>query len=386
MVRIGRHVILIAASGVVVASLCLFAAIELHRQSDWAATVAERVQRAKSTELGAGTDPRVTLALNDAEALSARTHTARNRITLLLGIIALAVPALGVAIARAVQRPIAEAIAATQQSTSPDPAADGDIRDIESHLHHMRDELLEGRGRLRQANDELAHFSYRASHDLKAPLTTSKQLADLIVEDIDAGDVEEAAANAGKIARQLNRLESLVVAILELSRADLEPEPPADVDVRALLASIQTQQSRALRASRCELRIDVDPGVPSHVRAYPKRLAMILENLVHNGIVYHEPNREQRFVTVRFVCTEPGYAIEVSDNGVGIPVARQSEMFHMFKRFHARRAPGSGLGLAIVRKHVDHWGGSIHFETSRMGTTFFIELPCPVMAEQPVLS
>lgn len=224
---------------------------------------------------------------------------------------------------------------------------------------------------LERANDELVQFSYRASHDLKGPLSTVKGLANFIADDIEDGAFEEARANAKKIESMMNRLEETVIAILALARADLQEEHVATITLPALLGEICEGLTHQIAYGAVEIEHAFQT---SALTCQPTRLRQIVENLVANGIKYRSPARSRSFVKVGSRQVPGGVEISVEDNGLGLPAGSEDKLFDLFSRFHTG-AEGSGLGLAIVKKHVDALGGRIDVDRLAEGTAFRVLLP-----------
>lgn len=219
---------------------------------------------------------------------------------------------------------------------------------------------------------ELMHFSYSASHDLKAPLTTIQGLARAITEDIDAGDTEEAQRNVGRIAAIARNLGELVEKLLghALSdRADLRTEV---ISLREVRSTLLEQFARPAVEAGVELTIEF-PEADVHVDA--TRFMQALVNLVSNGIRFMDAQKDRRFVQVRGQLDAASLVIEVEDNGRGIPTRYHDQVFGTFRRFHPEVKSGSGLGLALVYKHVKRMSGDITFMSSEQGTTFRIAIP-----------
>ncbi|MEO0751662.1 MAG: ATP-binding protein [Pseudomonadota bacterium] len=231
---------------------------------------------------------------------------------------------------------------------------------------------------LQNANEELMQYAYRASHDLKGPITTVKGLAGLIVEDIESLETLEALENAKHIVTMMERLESNVKSILDLARADLEDTGKSTVDLHALVGEIcDGLSANSDRAGvEIESRLDV-----RHVQSQPMRLRQIMENLIANGIRYHAPDRDRKFVRVRSLRTKDGVAIDIEDNGLGIPKDAGDRIFERFTRFN-QDSEGSGLGLAIVKRNVDALSGRIDVKSSDQGTAFRVVVPGHSPAEE----
>lgn len=226
---------------------------------------------------------------------------------------------------------------------------------------------------LQQANDELAQFAYRASHDLKSPLSVSKGLASYVVKDIESGALHEAKSNVERIYQQLDKLETLVVDILSLTKADLGQEEDLPVDFVELFDTTRARLEWLTEQNKCDLTINVNLTEP--VFSQKARLSQVIENLISNGLKYMNPEVQKPFVRLDISDDQNNIFIRVVDNGLGIPRHLQDDVFKIFTRFHPNVHSGSGLGLSIVKRHIDFLNGEISFESTDGGTRFDIKVP-----------
>ncbi|MEM8499749.1 MAG: HAMP domain-containing sensor histidine kinase [Pseudomonadota bacterium] len=233
--------------------------------------------------------------------------------------------------------------------------------------------LAQTKRMLEQANDELAQFAYRASHDLKAPLITSRGLVEYAEEDIKLGSLDEASGNCAKAIARLKDLESLVTDILSLARADLATNTPEEVDFEEIANETRLRFADMSTQKRCIITTDVRLTRPYFGERV--RFVQVIDNLLSNSIKYANTDREQPHVSLCVLEQEDMLELEVSDNALGIPSNRQADVFQMFKRFHPSVESGSGLGLSIVSKHVKAMNGTIDFASTEAGTTFKISIP-----------
>ncbi|MBQ4837244.1 sensor histidine kinase [Pseudoalteromonas luteoviolacea] len=241
-------------------------------------------------------------------------------------------------------------------------------------LETMRVKLNDNLEKIEAANEDLSEFSYRTSHDLKSPLTASKQLAKYVLEDIKSGNLQEATSSVERIFNQMSKLESLVDDVLSLTRVDLVTERDEFLDVHDLLSEVKAKIDTFFHTEECVLTMKVDMDDPK-IFGQRVRYKQIIENLVSNSFKYKDAAKKQCFVTVTLKDNDhDGIMLEVEDNGVGIPKTYHHEVYDMFKRFHPQLSSGSGLGLAIVKKHVDKLKGYINFDTSDQGTRFTIHI------------
>ena len=230
--------------------------------------------------------------------------------------------------------------------------------------------------KLEVANDELTQFSYRVSHDLKAPLITVRGLSEFIADDIEAKDYDEAAKNTQKIIKQIYRLESLIADILNLAKAGLVDVPSKKVVVYDLIKQSVESLDQLIRDNELEIEIEISKDL--NCLLPDSRVQQIVENFISNSAKYFDPKKESNKLVISAYYDQKNLKLSFVDNGLGIPDEYQDRVFQMFKRFHPKTSFGSGLGLYLVKKHIDQMGGAISFESSPEGTTFNIEIPTPL--------
>jgi len=223
---------------------------------------------------------------------------------------------------------------------------------------------------LEAANTDLLQFSYSASHDLKAPLSTISGLVDFCLEDLEDGDYDELEKHLKMALAVSNRSAKKVESLLRIARIGEDEITESQFDLRSLLDNIW-QDLTADMGERCQLKLDLAHQDP--IVAPVAILHAIIENLISNAIKYADPEKDQTLVQISTDVDGDRFVIKVSDNGVGIAQSDQPEVFKMFKRIDDRG--GDGLGLALVRKHLERLGGDISLEsTLGQGTTFVIYL------------
>lgn len=248
----------------------------------------------------------------------------------------------------------------------------GDFLNLENNLE-LQDIVNTQTASLQQANDELAQFAYRASHDLKSPLSGAKSLAKFVIKDIEAGNTEEASSNAEVIYQQMEKLENLVVDILLLAKADIGSEDVRVIDFEQLIIDMEERLAWLMKDNPCVLETSVSLSRP--VVSEKARFAQVIENMVSNSLKYYDKNKNSPYVKCSIFDSNNELMIVVEDNGIGIPEKHHNEVFDMFKRFHLGASTGSGLGMALVKKHVEYLQGIISLESSDKGTIFKITLP-----------
>ncbi len=229
------------------------------------------------------------------------------------------------------------------------------------------------KGALQQANKELEEFTYRTSHDLKAPLLNIRGLSSFMKEDLESKSYEEVAMNIDRVNKITTRLETLVDDMADASQVDRESDPYKETNVELFVDTIKENLEILIREYQVEVQVESDGS--QRMWLPNKLMTRVLENLVSNGIKFSDPEKTHRFVKVKFLETSEAIHIEVIDNGLGIPEKYHDQVFGIFKRFHESKSFGSGLGLYLVKKNINKIRGDITLESSPEGSVFKIRLP-----------
>ena len=219
-------------------------------------------------------------------------------------------------------------------------------------------------------------FTSDVSHELRTPLTTVRMAADMIADRAD--DLDPYTRRAAELmVRELDRFESLLADLLEISRhdagvADLSEER---IDLRTCVAAAWQQVKHLAE----ELGVEVDfdqPAIPATVVGDSRRIERILRNLLANAV----DHSEGKPVTVRVATGDNVVAVTVTDHGVGLKPGQEELVFNRFWRAdpsRVRHSGGTGLGLAISHEDAVLHGGTLE-ATGEIGAGSCFRLTLPV--------
>ncbi|MFT4262019.1 MAG: ATP-binding protein [Nocardioides sp.] len=234
------------------------------------------------------------------------------------------------------------------------PGAD-EIPRLASTLNQMLDRIDAGHQLQRQ-------FVSDASHELRSPLASMRQLAEVARR---YPDRVSAAALADDVLAEERRMEELVTALLTLARSEGAGGVRQEVDVDDLvLAEVAREESGV------PPRIDVSGVGAGRVLGDPVLVSRAVRNLIANA---RRHARER--VVVELEERDGTVSLAVHDDGVGIPVADRERVFERFVRLdeaRAREDGGAGLGLAIVRKVVEGMGGTVSVGEGPLGGALLV--------------
>jgi signal transduction histidine kinase/DNA-binding response OmpR family regulator len=248
---------------------------------------------------------------------------------------------------------------------------------LESTVEKRTEELRVALKQARAADEAKSQFLSSVSHELRTPLTSIRLYLGLL----GSGPEEQKPRYLESLARETERLQTLIEGLLMLSRLDLGKTQPnfCALDLNHLLKTLATDRRR-LFAER-DLRLDVDLAMDlSPIVVDPKLLEQVATNLLTNAMNYTPPGGEVHLRTRQVECDGQTWAtFSVEDTGPGISPEDQEHLFERFYRGTAGRnsdAPGTGLGLSISKEIVTLHEGRISLSSALgEGSTFTVWLP-----------
>ncbi|WP_431993805.1 ATP-binding protein [Streptomyces albogriseolus] len=266
-------------------------------------------------------------------------------------------------------------------------------------------EALEKRVADMAARDEASRrFVADMSHELRTPLTAITAVTEVLEEELEfeGGGIDPMIQPAVRlVVSETRRLNDLVENLMEVTRfdagtarlvlddVDVADQITACIDARAWLDAVELDAARGI-----------------HARIDPRRLDVILANLIGNALkhggspvrvsVREEPGEgtegvgavEGAEVAEGTEAADPSdgtVVIQVRDHGPGIP---EEVLPHVFDRFYKAsasrpRSEGSGLGLSIALENAHIHGGEITAANSpEGGAVFTLRLPRDVSAAE----
>ena len=229
---------------------------------------------------------------------------------------------------------------------------------------------------LAAAYQDLEAFSYSISHDLRAPLRTVDNYAQILEEDFAQSLGEEGRRVIGIIRQGSQKMDQLIVGLLEFSRAGRERLDLDRIDMTALAGSAAAEAMAAYAGTKADIDIADLPAVSGDATV----IRQVWCNLIGNALKYSAKRPEPRVrISGRIEGREAIYQVE--DNGAGFDMRYASRLFGVFQRLHRTEDfAGTGVGLAIVHRIVARHGGRIWAQGAPdVGACFQFALPIAAM-------
>lgn len=224
------------------------------------------------------------------------------------------------------------------------------------------------------ANEELEAFAYSVSHDLRTPVRHIASFNDLLSKALGSEVDPKVGRYIGVIDQAANRMNTLIDAMLDLSRTSRQPLRLEVVDLAALVASVQLEVSADVPDRHIKWSLGHLPLVMGDLEL----LRQVMLNLLSNAVKYTGPRPVAQIEVWGEERTDE-WALFVRDNGVGFDPRYGSKLFGVFQRLHRQEDfEGNGVGLANVRRILARHGGQVSAEGHvGRGATFTFTLPRP---------
>jgi signal transduction histidine kinase len=224
--------------------------------------------------------------------------------------------------------------------------------DLEARVEQRTQELA-------FSNQELEAFSYSVSHDLRAPLRTIDGFSLALQEDFSDKLNDEGRDYILRVRSGVQRMGTLIDALLQLSRVTRSELQTETVD----LTQLATLVFNELQASDPERKATFIAQPDIIVRGDPRLLRIALENLLGNSWKFtsKEPETHIQFGSEPGKGPSAGQTVYfIKDNGAGFDMQYVDRLFTAFQRLHGDRDfKGSGIGLATVLRIIRRHHGTV---------------------------
>ncbi len=222
-------------------------------------------------------------------------------------------------------------------------------------------------------------FVANASHELKTPVAGIRLLSEAIRDAAEIEDKKSLNLFIDRLDNEAERLQRLVIDLLDLSRLEETPDPDKRprTDVHSALVTSFMAHKGGAEDKHLDLVLDdrSAAGDDCYADMEPSDASLVFDNLIENAIMY----TDEGSILVTFEPRAHEIAVTVQDTGIGIPQADQSRIFERFYRVdkaRSREVGGTGLGLSLVRHAVERSNGRVSVKSNPgEGSQFTVVFP-----------
>lgn len=242
---------------------------------------------------------------------------------------------------------------------------------VKTHL-----ELQQQRKDLRELNATKEKFFSIIAHDLKSPLNQLLGLSDILIKELEKGNIDEIRSLASIINDSAKSGRTLLENLLDWSRSQtgVINYQPEKLDLKSLTDEILYHLEKNAEAKKVILKNNINDEIYAY--ADPNMIKTILRNLISNGIKF---TPKGGVIKINAVKSENEIVCSVSDNGIGIQNDDIEKLFRIDinpNTIGNSMEKGTGLGLILCEEFVAINRGKIWVESKwKAGSTFYFSLP-----------
>ena len=248
--------------------------------------------------------------------------------------------------------------------------------------------LQKEKARADAANSAKSAFLANMSHEMRTPINAIMGMNEMILRETQEEGTKEQAIDIRNAAQILH---SLINDVLDLSKIESGKMEiiPVEYQLSSLINDLVNMATIRAKAKNLELKVEVDPELPSVYFGDDVRIRQVLMNLLTNAVKY--TNEGSVTLTVKRTLVLDGLAIltfSVTDTGVGIKQEDMEKLYAAFERIEEenhRNEEGTGLGMSISTSLLELMGSKIQVESEYgKGSRFFFNLEQRILDPTPV--
>jgi PAS domain S-box-containing protein len=243
---------------------------------------------------------------------------------------------------------------------------------MNQHAARLELEVQNRTAELRETVEQLEHFSYTVSHDLRSPLRAMQAFAHMALEEEGPKLSSEGREYLKRIDSSAQRMDRLIQDVITYTKVSRMSMPVERVNTEELIDEVIHQYPSVNKPNASfEIQRPLDSVV-----ANPAALVQALSQVLGNAVKFVGTGDRAR-VKVSSHKTDSKVCLCIEDCGIGIEEHSLQKVFEPFHRAHSDAGyEGTGIGLAVAKKAVERMGGKIDVKSVvGIGSSFCIELP-----------
>lgn len=245
-----------------------------------------------------------------------------------------------------------------------------DLEELCSRLDWLRRRIVE-------LEEQKTNFLRHISHELKTPLTSIREGAELLVDDAQQRMTPEQKEIAQIMRESTQHLQRLIEDLLEFGRTQIPRAGASRKEALRLDEIVRgAVEGQSLGRTAKALRFGVNVQ-PTTLAGDPDQLRIVVDNLLSNAIKYTPAGGQ---LDVSLELRDGAAVLEVSDSGPGVDPDERERVFEPFyqgRALYAGYVQGTGLGLTIARQYVTAHQGQIEFCDSRFDKGACVRVTLP---------
>ncbi len=223
---------------------------------------------------------------------------------------------------------------------------------------------------LQQKNADLEAFAHSVAHDIKNPVNAIIGYTDLLIDDLATTIDSDSLASLKKIYQAGENITTIIDALLSLASINQQAVKMQTVNMGDIIVQVQERLAKMIEDYQGQIS---QPEQWPTALSYAPWIAEVWANYISNGLKYGgRPPRLELGATIQ---KNDFIRFWVRDNGNGLTLEQQQQLFVPFTRLNQAKIDGHGLGLSIVQRIVEKCGGQVGVDSEvGQGSTFYFTL------------
>lgn len=254
---------------------------------------------------------------------------------------------------------------------------------IAKQLYKIEQDLVESLEKLEKAEEEKQKYIMGIVHEIKTPITAVRSFLDLVLQKYLGPVAEPIEVKLSRAKIRTDEAIEMINHVLKISRMRLVDDiRTEEVQIEKIIIEIIKKQRINVEAKNITLRLKDNREVKKAISGDHFLIEIAFSNLIGNAVKYVGKGG---MIEITIYEADDKLIIDVSDNGIGIPLKDQQKIFTDFFRasnIKERNYEGAGLGLSVVKQIVEKHSGTISLMSptksgseKKPGTCFTISLP-----------
>lgn len=255
-----------------------------------------------------------------------------------------------------------------------------------STIHEIMDMEREKQQAL-LASESKGRFLANMSHEIRTPIHAVLGMDDMILRESREPSIREYALDIKNAGQTLLSLINDILDISKIESGKLEIIP-VKYDVSSLIYDVMNMMKMKAADKGLELKLSVNPQIPSRLWGDDVRIRQILVNLMSNAVKYTETGSVTLEVDVAVKGDVAELIFRVEDTGIGIREEDIDKLCQEFERIEEernRKVEGTGLGMNITTKLLERMGSRLRVESVYgEGSIFSFTLEQKIVSHEPI--
>jgi len=234
-----------------------------------------------------------------------------------------------------------------------------DLIKLVSELEKAKADVSVSLEKEKELNQLKSRFVSMASHEFRTPLSSVQLSASLIDRYVEKSEYAPIEKHTNRIKNSVQLLNTILNDFLNLEKLEAGVVVVNKSDVNMVQLGEEIAEEMQMICKKNQHIIYQHTGEEANFFIDPNLLKNSIINLISNAIKY---SGEDTFIEFNTEIGKDSLVVTVKDNGIGIPLEDQVNLFEPFFRANnTGNIPGTGLGLNIVKRYVELMGGKMEY-------------------------